>query len=100
MTFDQRETFRRLRLKGFWVRLGFPVAMLVGASLWDNKPWMLASTRAGDRLVKMLLRAFILSKWRGTWAIHNKQPPALRPCPNWRVSNVIVVAEHENATNS
>ena len=33
---------------GFWVWLGFPVQMLVGASLWDNKPWMLDLIHAGD----------------------------------------------------
>ena len=48
---------------GFWVWLGFPVAMLVGASLWDNKPWMLTTIHAGDWLIKMLLMAAILSEW-------------------------------------
>ena len=51
-----------LRL-GFWVWLGFPVQMLVGASLWDNKPWMLDLIHAGDWLIKMLLIALILAKW-------------------------------------
>ena len=49
---------------GFWVWIGFPVAMLVGASLWDNKPWMLTAIHAGDWLVKMLLMAVILGTWR------------------------------------
>jgi phosphotransferase system glucose/maltose/N-acetylglucosamine-specific IIC component len=48
---------------GFWVWLGFPVAMLVGASLWDNKPWTLTCIHAGDWFIKMLLMAVILSKW-------------------------------------
>jgi hypothetical protein len=48
---------------GFWVWLGFPVQMLVGASLWDNKPWMLDLIHAGDWLIKMLLMAVILAKW-------------------------------------
>lgn len=48
---------------GFWVWLGFPVQMLVGASLWDNKPWALDLIHAGDWLMKMLLIAFILAKW-------------------------------------
>jgi hypothetical protein len=52
-----------LRL-GFWVWLGFPVQMLVGASLWDNKPWMLDLIHACDWLMKMLLIALILASWR------------------------------------
>ena len=48
---------------GFWVWLGFPVQMLVGASLWDNKPWTLDLIHAGDWLMKMLLMALILAKW-------------------------------------
>jgi hypothetical protein len=48
---------------GFWAWLGFPVQMLVGASLWDNKPWTLDLIHAGDWLLKMLLTTFILAKW-------------------------------------
>lgn len=48
---------------GFWVWLGFPVQMLVGASLWDNKPWMLDAIHAGDWLVKMMVFALILATW-------------------------------------
>lgn len=48
---------------GFWVWLGFPVQMLVGASLWDNKPWMLDLIHAGDWLMKMFVIAVILAKW-------------------------------------
>jgi hypothetical protein len=48
---------------GFWVWLGFPVQMLVGASLWDNKPWVLDAIHAGDWLLKMLLISLILAKW-------------------------------------
>jgi len=47
---------------GFWLWLGFPVEMLVGASLWDNKPWTLDLIHAGDWLAKMLLMALILAK--------------------------------------
>jgi hypothetical protein len=46
---------------GFCAWLGFPVAMLVGASLWDNKPWMLTVIHGGDWLVKMLVMPVILS---------------------------------------
>jgi hypothetical protein len=48
---------------GFWMWLGFPVQMLVGASLWDNKPWSLDLIHAGDWLIKMLVIALILAKW-------------------------------------
>ena len=48
---------------GFWMWIGFPVQMLVGASLWDNKPWALDLIHAGDWLMKMLLIALILAKW-------------------------------------
>jgi len=48
---------------GLWIWLGFPVQMLVGASLWDNKPWTLDLIHAGDWLLKMLLTTLILAKW-------------------------------------
>jgi len=48
---------------GLWMWLGFPVQMLVGASLWDNKPWRLDLIHAGDWLLKMVLIAVILAKW-------------------------------------
>jgi len=48
---------------GLWMWLGFPVQMLVGASLWDNKPWTLDLIHAGDWLLKMVLIALILAKW-------------------------------------
>jgi hypothetical protein len=49
---------------GFWAWLGFPVAMLVGASLWDNKPWLLSAIHGGDWLVKMLVMAVVVGVWR------------------------------------
>jgi hypothetical protein len=48
---------------GLWIWLGFPVQMLVGASLWDNKPWTLDLIHSGDWLLKMLLTTLILAKW-------------------------------------
>jgi Protein of unknown function (DUF1761) len=48
---------------GFWLWLGFPAEMLVGASLWDNKPWTLGLIDASDWLVKMLLMAIVVAKW-------------------------------------
>ncbi len=49
---------------GLWVWLGFPVQMLVGSSLWDNKPWTLSLIHAGDWFVKMLLISLVLSQWQ------------------------------------
>jgi len=37
--------------------------MLVGASLWDNKSWMLTVIHAGDWFVKMLLMSVIVAVW-------------------------------------
>ena len=48
---------------GFWTWLGFPVQMLVGSSLWDNKSWTLDLIHGGDWLLKMLLTTLILAKW-------------------------------------
>ena len=45
---------------GFWVWMGFPVAMLVGASLWDNKPWALSLIHGGDWLTKMLVMSTVI----------------------------------------
>ena len=60
---------------GFWVWIGFPVSMLVGASLWDNKSWMLTVIHAGDWFVKMLLMSVIVAVWPRRRAI----PLARRP---------------------
>ena len=45
---------------GFWVWMGFPVSMLVGASLWDNKPWALSLIHGGDWLTKMLVMSTVI----------------------------------------
>jgi hypothetical protein len=45
---------------GFWMWLGFPVTMLVGASLWDNKPWALSLIHGGDWLTKMLVVSVVI----------------------------------------
>jgi hypothetical protein len=50
-------TVKRALALGFWVWFGFPVSMLVGSSLWDNKPWALSLIHAGDWLSKMLVMA-------------------------------------------
>ena len=67
---------------GFWVWLGFPAQMLVGASLWDNKPWMLDLIHAGDWFVKMLVESLILATWQGVRIA--------------RLRNVVSVAEQNN----
>ena len=45
---------------GLWIWMGFPVAMLVGASLWDNKPWALGLIHGGDWLTKMLAMSVVI----------------------------------------
>lgn len=49
---------------GLLVWLGFPVSMLVGASLWDDKPWTLSFIHAGDWLIKMLVMSIIITATR------------------------------------
>lgn len=46
---------------GFWAWLGFPVSMLVGASLWDNKPWALSLIHGGDWLTKLLAMSMVVA---------------------------------------
>ncbi len=47
-----------------WLWIGFPVMILAGSVLWDNRPWKLAAIHAGDWLVKTFLMAVILGVWR------------------------------------
>lgn len=61
---------------GFCAWLGFPVAMLVGASLWDNKPWMLSAVHGGDWLVKMVVMAAVIGVWRRMPADLAERAPA------------------------
>lgn len=46
---------------GLLVWMGFPVSMLVGASLWDDKPWTLSFIHAGDWLTKMLVMSMVIT---------------------------------------
>jgi hypothetical protein len=48
---------------GVWLGI-FPVMILVGASLWDKRPWKLSAIHGGDWLFKILLVATILGLWR------------------------------------
>jgi hypothetical protein len=57
---------------GFWVWLGFPVAMLVGASLWDNKPWELSLIHGGDWLTKMLAMTMVITATRRPGTLPNE----------------------------
>ena len=52
-----------LRL-AFLVWVGFPFMILVGAVLWDNRPWKFAAIHSGDWLMKLVLMAVILGIWR------------------------------------
>lgn len=52
---------------GFWLWLGFPIVMLVGASLWDNKPWVLSVIHGGDWLIKLLVMPAVIVVSRGLW---------------------------------
>jgi hypothetical protein len=45
---------------GVWLWIGFPAMMLVGASLWDNKPWALSLIHGGDWLTKMLVMPAVI----------------------------------------
>ena len=49
---------------GLWVAIGFPVMILVGSVMWDQRPWQLAAIHAGDWILKILLMAVILGVWR------------------------------------
>ncbi|SRR6266852_4914980 len=44
--------------------IGFPVLLLTGSVMWENVPWKLAAIHAGDWLLKLLLMAIVLSRWR------------------------------------
>src|SRR5260370_33032008 len=49
---------------GFWVWLCFPVQMLLGASLWDKKPWTLYRVHAGGWVIKRVLVGLIVVNGR------------------------------------
>jgi len=48
---------------GLWLAI-FPVMILLGATLWDKRPWKLSAIHGGDWLGKILLVAVILGLWR------------------------------------
>jgi hypothetical protein len=48
---------------GAWLAF-FPVMILLGAALWDKRPWKLVAIHGGDWLLKILIVAFMLGLWR------------------------------------
>jgi uncharacterized damage-inducible protein DinB len=48
---------------GIWLGV-FPVMILVGATLWDKRPWRLSAIHGGDWLFKILIVSIILGMWR------------------------------------
>jgi hypothetical protein len=48
---------------GIWLGV-FPVLILVGASLWDKRPWKLSAIHAGDWLFKILIVSAVLGRFR------------------------------------
>ena len=48
---------------GIWLGV-FPVMILVGATLWDKRPWRLSAIHGGDWLLKIIIVSVILGLWR------------------------------------
>jgi hypothetical protein len=48
---------------GIWLAV-FPVMILVGATLWDKRPWKLSAIHGGDWLFKIIIVSVILGLWR------------------------------------
>jgi hypothetical protein len=48
---------------GIWLGV-FPVMILVGATLWDKRPWRLSAIHGGDWLFKIVIVSGILGLWR------------------------------------
>jgi hypothetical protein len=45
---------------GIWLSV-FPVMILLGAVLWDKRPWQLSAIHGGDWIFKILITIIILS---------------------------------------
>ena len=50
---------------GLFAWVGFPVVILTGSVLWENRPWKVAAIHAGDWLVKLLAISIIVFLMRG-----------------------------------
>lgn len=48
---------------GFWSWLGFVAPVMMGAQLWENKPWKLFFIQAGYYLVALCVMGVILAVW-------------------------------------
>lgn len=48
---------------GVWLGV-FPIMILVGATLWDKRPWKLSAIHGGDWLLKIVIVSVILGLWR------------------------------------
>jgi hypothetical protein len=53
----------RMKLLGLWLGV-FPVMILLGATLWDKRPWKLSAIHGGDWPFKIILVSAILGVWR------------------------------------
>jgi len=51
-------------LLGLVMWIGFPVVLLLGSVIWEDVPWRLAATHAGDWLLKLLVISVIVGIWR------------------------------------
>jgi hypothetical protein len=51
-------------LLGLSLWAGFPFVLLTGSVIWENVPWRLAATHAGDWLAKLLVIAVVVSVWQ------------------------------------
>lgn len=50
-------------MSGFWNWLGFVAPVMMGAQLWEGKPWKLFWIQAGYYLVSLLIQGVILATW-------------------------------------
>ena len=48
---------------GFWTWLGFIAPVVMGAQLWEGKPWKLYPITAGYYLVSLMIMGAILASW-------------------------------------
>lgn len=51
-------------MAGFWNWLGFVAPVMIGAQLWEGKPWKLFVLTGGYQLVSLLSMGVILALWQ------------------------------------
>lgn len=49
---------------GFWSWLGFVAPVMMGAQLWEGKPWKLFAIQGGYYLVSLVSMGVILAVWQ------------------------------------